>query len=88
MNIKKIWAATWYVVETAAHWPSVDTVEIIFVAPLIIVYTENTILFPYLYWNCYYYLQTIQYYIYRVIQQACSPPIFILKINFFSKSDY
>jgi len=40
MNIKKIWTATWYVVETAAHWPSVDTVEIIFVAPLIIVYRE------------------------------------------------
>lgn len=27
-------------VETAAHWPSVDTLEIIFVAPLIIVYKE------------------------------------------------
>lgn len=40
MNIKKIWTATWYVVETAAHWLSVDTVEIIFVASLIIVYRE------------------------------------------------
>jgi len=75
MNIKKIWTTTWYVVETAAHWPSVDTVEIIFVAPLIIVYTENTILFPYLYRNRYYYLQTIQYYMYRMIHQVCSPSL-------------
>lgn len=37
MNIKKIWTATWYVVETAAHCSSVDTMEIISVVPLIIV---------------------------------------------------
>jgi len=37
MNINKIWTATWYVIKTATHWPSIDTVKIIFVASFIIV---------------------------------------------------